>query len=169
MTGSLQMRLTQMQELTIALAIIAYIAFTSGIPMIRTFLSSQIGKAVGLLTIVYVWKYVSALVALLLAIAFLCCGGMREGVDATLAPAAKSCPAGFSPKAGEPGKCAKKDGDTEIVVDAREPPKAETKPEAKTVAPLTIPPPPPTPPPAVESFVPNMKEPGTGGCAFSPL
>ena len=169
------MRLTQTQEWTLVAALIVYIAFTPGFQAVRNFLSTQVGKAIGLAIIAYVWKYVSALVALLLTVNFIRCSGIREGVDATLTtPSAKTCPAGFTPKSDQPGKCSKKEGDTEIVIDAQEPPK--TPAATKTEAPMTVPKDAPVAPPAevveppmTESFVPNMKEPGKGGCAFSPL
>lgn len=165
------MRLTQTQEWTLVAALIVYIAFTPGFQAVRSLLSTQVGKAVGLAVIAYVWKNVSALVALLLTVNFIRCSGIREGMES---PVAKSCPAGFTPKSDQPGKCSKKEGDTEIVVDVQEPPK--TPPAAKTEAPLTVPKDAPVAPPAevvapptTEGFIPNMKEPMKGGCAFSPL
>jgi hypothetical protein len=172
------MRLTQTQEWTLVAALIVYIAFTPGFQAVRTFLSTQVGKAAGLAIIAYVWKNVSALVALLLTVSFIRCSGIREGMES---PSAKSCPAGFTAKSDQPGKCSKKEGDTEIVVDAQEPPKtpAVTPPAATptaTAAPLTVPKDAPVAPPAevvappmTEGFEPMMKEPMKGGCAFSPL
>jgi hypothetical protein len=72
------MRLSQNMEWAIVAALIAYIAFTPGVPMVRQFLSTGLGKAVGLAVIVYVWKYVSEPVALLLLVNFVRCSGMRE-------------------------------------------------------------------------------------------
>ncbi len=76
---------------------------------------------------------------------------------------------------GKPGKCSKKEADgTETVLDAQKPPEAPpATTAAETVAAVTVPEnapkPPPEAPPVNEGFLPNMKEPGKGGCAFSPL
>lgn len=172
------MRITQTQELAAAAVLIAYIVFTPGFQVVRSFLSTPIGKAIGLAVIVYVWKYVSALVALLLTVSFVRCSGMREGVDATLAPGGKACPPGFAPKTDMPGKCSKMENGMETVVDAVTPPAAPAAPAAPPAAtnsavPMTTPEPPAPPPtemePVVETFTPNSQRDKAGGCSFSPF
>lgn len=176
------MRITQTQELAVAAALVVYIAFTPGFQVVRSFLSTPVGKAIGLAVIVYVWKYVSALVALLLTVSFVRCSGMREGVDETLGPQAKSCPPGYTAKTDMPGKCAKTENGVEKLVDAvappTAPPAAPPAPEAPPAAtssavPMTTPAPPPPPPasmePVMESFTPNSERDKAGGCSFSPF
>lgn len=92
------MRLTGTQEWIVIGVLVLYIAFTPGFPVVRQFLSTGIGKAVALGLVVYVWKYVSQPVSILLAINFVRCAGMREGVDETLAENAliPNCPTGFT-------------------------------------------------------------------------
>lgn len=173
------MRITQTQEWVLAAVLIAYIAFTPGFQMVRSFLATPIGKAIGLAVIVYVWKYVSALLGLLLTINFVRCAGMREGLEMP----EKACPPGFSPKADDPNKCSKKEGDAEIIVDAKSS-SMPTEPAATgttATPPMTTPTPPPPPPPpstnpngftnygGVESFIPRDEGAGAGGCSFSPI
>lgn len=68
-------------------ALIAYIAFVPRMAIVREVLSTPIGKAAALAGIVYVYKFVSCPLALLLAIAYVRCAGSSvwEGVDTTLA------------------------------------------------------------------------------------
>lgn len=72
------MKLTGNNEWIAIGALILYIAFTPGFPVVRQLLSSGIGKALGLGLIVYVWKFVSEPVALLLLVNFVRCASMRE-------------------------------------------------------------------------------------------
>jgi hypothetical protein len=67
------MKLSSRTEWIVVGVLIVYIAFVQPIPMLRDALATSVGKAVGLAAIVYVWKYVSAVVAILLAIAFVRC------------------------------------------------------------------------------------------------
>jgi hypothetical protein len=80
------MRLSQTTEWVLIAVLILYIAFTPGIPMVRDFMRTSIGKAVSLAVIVYVWKYVSEPVALLLTVHFVRCSGMREGMTNPTTP-----------------------------------------------------------------------------------
>ena len=75
------MRLVGTSEWIVIGALILYIAFTPGFPVVRQFLSTGVGKAVGLATVVAVWKYVSHPVALLLLVNFVRCSGMREYLE----------------------------------------------------------------------------------------
>lgn len=67
------MKLSQKTEWIVVGVLIVYIAFVQPIPAIQDALATSVGKAVALLGIVYVWKYVSAIVAVLLAVAFVRC------------------------------------------------------------------------------------------------
>jgi hypothetical protein len=59
----------------------------------KEFFSSAIGKIVALGTVVFVWKYVSELVAVLVLVSFLRSGAVREYLDAST-PTMPSCPPG---------------------------------------------------------------------------
>ena len=101
MTDTLQMRLSATTEWIVIGVLILYIAFTPGIPVVREFLSTQVGKAVGLGVVVYVWKYVSEPVALLLTVNFVRCAGMREYlVNMPSTTSEKHCPSGYKLKEG---------------------------------------------------------------------
>lgn len=67
------MKLTRTTEWALIVALIAYIAFTPGIQAVKTILATPLGKAAALGLIVYVWKFVSPVIALLLIISFLRC------------------------------------------------------------------------------------------------
>ena len=67
------MKLTRKTELVVVAALIAYIAFTPGFQIVKDILATPLGKAAGLAGIVYVWKSVSPIVAILLTISFLRC------------------------------------------------------------------------------------------------
>jgi hypothetical protein len=75
------MRISQKTEWVLVAVLILYIAFTPGLPVVREFLSSGVGKAVGLAVIIATWKYVSPAVALLLTVNFVRCSGMREYLE----------------------------------------------------------------------------------------
>lgn len=70
------MKLSQKTEWIVVAVLIGYIAFMRPIPMVQDALATSVGKAVGLVGIVYVWKSVSPIVAILLAIAFVRCISM---------------------------------------------------------------------------------------------
>lgn len=70
------MKLTRNTEWTVIGILIAYIAFAPGFAMVRDMLSSPIGKAVALAGIVYVWKYVSPIISILLVVLYLKCSRM---------------------------------------------------------------------------------------------
>ena len=175
------MRITQTQEWALAAILIVYIAFTPGFQVVRSFLSSSVGKAIGLAVIVYVWKYVSALLGLLLTVSFIRCAGMREGVNDTLAtPAMFTCPEGTTKMSDKPGKCKKADG-TEVDAIKVEATSAPPAPPAAPAAPatggsstpstgassVTLPQIPAAP--AMEHFSPREEMVGSMGCSFSPV
>lgn len=64
------MKLARNTEWGVIAALIAYIAFTPGLRIVKDILATALGKAAALAAIVYVWKYVSTTIALLLAISF---------------------------------------------------------------------------------------------------
>lgn len=72
------MSISQKTEWALVVALVLYIAFTPGFPAVRQFLSTGVGKAIGLGVIVATWKYASPLVALLLTVNYVRCSGMRE-------------------------------------------------------------------------------------------
>jgi hypothetical protein len=97
------MRLSQQTEWAIIAGLILYIAFTPGFQVVREFLSTGIGKAVGLAVIVGAWKYLSPLIALLLLVNFVRCASMREYADdpsiqptATGPPPNTHCPENYT-------------------------------------------------------------------------
>jgi hypothetical protein len=162
------MKLTGKQEWIAIGALIAYITLTPGLQAVRDLLATGVGKALGLATIVYVWKFVSEPVALLLLVNYIRCAGMRE----SMANPEMHCPAPFTIQPdntckddkGNPGPPAAVcmpgqtwDGAQCVGTSS------ETKPA--TPAPvMTTPTAPPPPPPQVvdtasrEGFQPNQKD-----------
>lgn len=81
-------------EWAILAALILFMSFTPGFAPVRTLLSTAVGRMVALVGIVYVYKFVSPVIALLLAIHFARCsrmGSVWEGVDETLAEPTEMC------------------------------------------------------------------------------
>jgi len=88
--------------------LILYIALVPSPFVVKELLSSPIGKAAALAGIIYAWKYVSCSVAVLLLVAFLRSGAMREylepetGLTPPEAPTSASsaneysCPSGYT-------------------------------------------------------------------------
>jgi hypothetical protein len=107
------MRLSATTEWIVIGVLVLYISFTPGFPVVRQFLSTQVGKAVGLAAIVYVWKFISEPVALLLTVNFVRCSGMREYLEMP----ESHCPTGYNlqngtcKKEGSPDKPATVCGD----------------------------------------------------------
>ncbi len=185
------MSLSQRNEWIAVGAMILYIAFVPTIPMVRDFLGSPVGKAVGLAAIVYVWKFVSEPVSLLLIVALLRSGAIREFADdPSMKPAVtQHCEAGY--ELTKDKKC-KKGDETRAPIECtasqewdgvskckeKEVPPPETKssapgPEGGTTgaaaatAALNASPAPPSM--VVESFTGNEKAASCGGSAFSPV
>jgi len=67
------MKLTRNTEWALIAALIVYIAFTPGFRVVKDILATPLGKAAALAAIVYVWKFVSPIVAILLTVSFLRC------------------------------------------------------------------------------------------------
>jgi hypothetical protein len=67
------MKLTRNTEWALIGGLILYIAFTPGFQLVKDILAKPIGKAVVLAVIVYVWKFVSPILAILLTISFVRC------------------------------------------------------------------------------------------------
>jgi hypothetical protein len=78
-------------ELAILGGLILFMSFTPGIAPVRAFLSTPIGRAVGLAVVVYVFKAVSPAIGLLLAIHVARCSRMVEGIDDTLTEPVEMC------------------------------------------------------------------------------
>ena len=70
------MKLSKNTEWILVGVLIVYIAFVQPAPALQNVISTPVGKVLALGAIVYVWKYVSAIVSILLAIAFLRCMSM---------------------------------------------------------------------------------------------
>jgi hypothetical protein len=75
------MRLSQRNEWIVLGALIAYIALVPCPYAMKEFFSSAIGKMLALGTVVFVWKYVSEVVAVLVLVAFLRSGAVREYLE----------------------------------------------------------------------------------------
>lgn len=75
------MMLTGRNEWIAIAALILYIAFVPCPYEMKQFFASPIGKVVALGTVIYVWKYVSCPVAILLLVAFLRSGSLREYLE----------------------------------------------------------------------------------------
>lgn len=92
------MKLARNVEYSVIGLLIAYIAFGPRMEAVREILATPVGKFLALIGIVYVWKFVSALIALLLVIMFIRCsgGGMTiwEGLEITNSKC--SCPTGYT-------------------------------------------------------------------------
>ena len=67
------MKLTRNTEWAIIGALILYIAFTPGVQAIKDLLAKPLGKVAALALIVYIWKFVSPIIAILLTISFVRC------------------------------------------------------------------------------------------------
>jgi hypothetical protein len=62
-------------------ALIVYIAFVPCPQSMKEFFSSSVGKVVALAAVIYTWKYISEAVAILLLVAVLRSGSLREYLD----------------------------------------------------------------------------------------
>ena len=91
--------LSRTNEMIAVGALIAYLAFVPSLQAVRELLSTSVGKAAALAGIIYVHKYVSCSVALLLVIAYLRCSRPSwEGFTTpttTVAPTV-TCPDGYA-------------------------------------------------------------------------
>jgi len=91
--------LSSRNEWIVVGAMIAYLAFVPSLQIVRDLLATPVGKALGLAGIVYVHKYISCPVALLLVIAYVrCAGSSWEGFttpSATVQPTC-TCPDGYA-------------------------------------------------------------------------
>ena len=67
------MKLTRNTEWALIAALIVYISFTSGFRFMKDILATPLGKAGALAGIIYVYKYVSCPIALLLLVSFMRC------------------------------------------------------------------------------------------------
>ena len=91
--------LSKRNELIALGALVLYLAFVPSVQVVRDFLSTGVGKAAALAAIIYVHKYVSCSVALLLVVAYVRCASTSwEGFTtptATVQPTV-SCPDGYA-------------------------------------------------------------------------
>jgi hypothetical protein len=84
------MKLTSRNEWIVIGVLIVYLAFTPGFPIVKELLSSSVGKAAFLGGVVYLWKYVSKIIAVLLLVGYIRCASMT-GVWEGLEMAATTC------------------------------------------------------------------------------
>jgi hypothetical protein len=92
--------LSSRNEWIVVGVLIAYLAFVPSLQIVRDLLATPVGKALGLAGIVYVHKYISCPVALLLVIGYVRCAGSSswEGFTtptSTVQPTC-SCPDGYA-------------------------------------------------------------------------
>jgi hypothetical protein len=91
--------LSSRNEWIVVGVLIAYLAFVPSLQIVRDLLATPVGKALGLAGIVYVHKYVSCPVALLLVIAYVrCAGSSWEGftTPTTTVQPTCTCPDGYA-------------------------------------------------------------------------
>ena len=140
------MRLVGTSEWVVIGVLILYVALTPGFPVVRQFLSTGVGKALGLAAIIAVWKYVSQPVALLLLVNYVRCSGMREfmedgsGATTTTPPPNTYCPSDYK---FENGQCMGPTGQSTPAVVCLT---GQTWDGDKCVGSATPPPPPSSPP-----------------------
>lgn len=67
------MRLSTKNEWIVVGLLSLYVAFVPQIPMAREFMSTSIGRLSAMASVIFTWKYVSELVAVLLAIVYIRC------------------------------------------------------------------------------------------------
>ena len=90
------MKLTQKMEMVVIAGLIVYLSFFKPFQFLREIMATPIGKALALGGIVYVWKFVSPIVAGLLIIVYVRCASMSnifEGMEN--ASESCTCPAGY--------------------------------------------------------------------------
>ena len=99
------MKLARNTEWALIGGLILYIAFTPGVQAIKDILAKPLGKVAALAAIVYIWKFVSPIVAILLTISFVRCATWNswemfsgaevactcESADATWDAQSKTC------------------------------------------------------------------------------
>ena len=160
------MKLTRTTEWALIAALIAYIAFTPGFPVVKQVLATPVGKALALAAIVSVWKFVSPIIAILLTISFLRCAKWNvwemfsgaetactcENPDAIWDAESKTCKDATGNPAGAVKTCTCANG---YAWDGGEKGKKECVPVSGEQ--------PPVPPPAVSPMTPPGGAPTTGG------
>lgn len=104
------MKLSQKTEWGIIAILIAYLAFTPGFQVVRDILATPLGKAVALAGIVYVWKYLSAVIALLLLVGYIRCA--KSNIWEMFSGAEQTCVCEASDHVWDPAvkKCKSADG-----------------------------------------------------------
>jgi len=67
------MRLSTKNEWIVAGLLSLYVAFVPHVPMAKEFMSTAVGRLSAMASVIFTWKYVSELVAVLLAIVYIRC------------------------------------------------------------------------------------------------
>lgn len=88
------MKLKQTTEWIVLAGLIVYLSFMRPLPVLRDLLASPIGKAGALAGIVYIWKYVSPVIAGLLLLVYSRCTSMSIGIEG-MASSECTCPSGY--------------------------------------------------------------------------
>lgn len=104
------MKLSQKTEWGIIAILIAYLAFTPCLPMISNGLSTPLGKALALAAIVYIWKYVSQIIAILFILNYVRCA--KSNIWEMFSGAEQTCVCEASDHVWDPAvkKCKSADG-----------------------------------------------------------
>lgn len=104
------MKLSQKTEWGIIAVLIAYLAFTPCLPMISNGLSTPLGKAAALVAIVYIWKYVSQIIAILFILNYVRCA--KSNIWEMFSGAEQTCVCEASDHMWDPAvkKCKSADG-----------------------------------------------------------
>lgn len=112
------MRLTAQQEFIAVGVLIAYTVFVPAPTVVKDVLRSAVGKAVALIGIVYVWKYVSPVLAIPLLVVYSRDAGISVSEHLDVAPTTCKCKnPGFTPNATK-SACINKDGKEDTAADA---------------------------------------------------
>ena len=90
------MKLKQQTEWALIAVLIAYIALTPGFRAVKDILATGWGKALALAVIVYVWKYVSAIVAVLLVVSYVRCATYPVMEGLTMPAVSCTCESGWT-------------------------------------------------------------------------
>lgn len=152
------MKLAPNTEWIVIAALVLYISFTNGLPIIRDILRTGLGKAVALAAIVYVHKYVSCVVALLLTITFVRCAtwSVWEGLETPLSTC--TCETGFVYDSTI-GKCKNPEGATKDPTACTCPSGYSYDAAKKECIPASVMTPPISPPPSALPMAPEAAAP----------
>lgn len=87
------MKLKQTTETIVLAGLIVYLSFFRPLPFLRDIVATPVGKALVLSGIVYVWKYISPVIAGLLLLVYSRCASMTVGMEG-MTSSECTCPSG---------------------------------------------------------------------------